>query len=352
MMRFVLALSVVALLVTDARAQGISGPTGGPTAYASPSGAAVPDSAATPHPVTCISGCGGGSGGGGGGGGAAAVGSFAPNGNYATIAAAAASASVALPAGNSVLFFNTGTATVSCTLGVGSATATANKIQIPANSPALLIVGANTFAACIDQTGAATNTVVLSGGSTNGGVFGAIVGLGAAIALDISNLGQPWTGLTAGGVNYGLVGVVDNTGSQLGGYPAGTVGSPATAALSNINLPSPSVSAGIIPTSTSILSANQIIKAAPGNLFSFEVAADSTLSGAAWWVMIYNSVSAPADGAVTPSKCYAMPSGTTNYKAEFPFPPFFSSGITISVSTTGCFTKTASTHAFISGDAP
>lgn len=34
-----------------------------------------------------------------------------------------------------------------------------------------------------------------------------------------------WSGLNNGGVNYGLVGVVDNTGSQLNGYTTGTAGS-------------------------------------------------------------------------------------------------------------------------------
>lgn len=107
----------------------------------------------------------------------------------------------------------------------------------------------------------------------------------------------------------------------------------------------------ITPVSSSALAANQIIKASAGTLSSFNVSADSTLSGAAWWIMVYNATSAPADGAVTPLKCYAMASGTTSYASAFTAPITFSAGITIGVSTTGCFTKTASTHAFISGDA-
>lgn len=103
-------------------------------------------------------------------------------------------------------------------------------------------------------------------------------------------------------------------------------------------------------TSSSTLAANQIIKASAGNIVSFNVSADSTLSGAAWWIMIYNATSAPADGAITPAKCYAMSSGTTSFQSAFTLPVAFSTGITIGVSTTGCFTKTASTHAFISGD--
>lgn len=109
--------------------------------------------------------------------------------------------------------------------------------------------------------------------------------------------------------------------------------------------------AALTPATSSALAANQIVKASAGSLYSFEVSADSTLSAAAWWIMIYNATSAPVDGAVTPLKCYAMPLGVTNYAAAFPVPVAFSTGITIGVSTTGCFTKTASTHAFISGDA-
>lgn len=115
--------------------------------------------------------------------------------------------------------------------------------------------------------------------------------------------------------------------------------------------PSAASGAGLTPVSSSALAANTVIKASAGNLYSFEVSADSTLSAAAWWIMIYNATSAPVDGAVTPLKCYAMASGVTAYAAAFPTPAAFSTGITIGVSTTGCFTKTASTHAFISGDA-
>lgn len=102
-------------------------------------------------------------------------------------------------------------------------------------------------------------------------------------------------------------------------------------------------------TSTS-LEANHVITGAAGSLYSFEVQADSTLSAAAWWIMVYNATSAPVDGAVTPIKCYQMASGTLGASYAFPNPIAFSTGITIGVSTTGCLTKTASAHAIISGD--
>jgi hypothetical protein len=116
--------------------------------------------------------------------------------------------------------------------------------------------------------------------------------------------------------------------------------------------PSSSASAGLSPVSSAALAANTVIKnTAPTNLYSFEVSADSTLSAAPWWIMIYDATSAPADGAITPLKCYAMASGATSFSAAWMTPIAAATGIVIGVSTTGCFTKTASSHAFISGDA-
>jgi hypothetical protein len=103
-------------------------------------------------------------------------------------------------------------------------------------------------------------------------------------------------------------------------------------------------------TAASALAANLVVNNAASSLYSFNVSADSTLSAAAWWIMIYNATTAPVDGAVTPARCYAMASGSTSFSAAFPAGLPFGTGIVIGVSTTGCFTKTASTHAFIAGD--
>ncbi len=104
--------------------------------------------------------------------------------------------------------------------------------------------------------------------------------------------------------------------------------------------------------STTALAANLVVRNAAAKLQTFEVQADSTLSAAPWWVMIYDATSAPADGAVTPAKCYSIPMGISQIGGTFNSGgTSFTTGITIGVSTTGCFTKTASTHAaFISGD--
>lgn len=101
---------------------------------------------------------------------------------------------------------------------------------------------------------------------------------------------------------------------------------------------------------SSALAANLVVKASAGNLYGFQVSATSTLYAAPWWIMVYNATSAPSDGAVTPAKCYAMPTGVASFAAAWPTPARFGTGIVIGVSTNGCFTKAAATQAFISAD--
>lgn len=118
----------------------------------------------------------------------------------------------------------------------------------------------------------------------------------------------------------------------------------------NTSAPIPPVATTV---SCTVLCSNLVVEnAGPHNLYSFQASADTTLSGAAWWVFIFNATSLPANGASqTPAKCYAVPSGTTSFSGAFTTPIPFATGITIGVSTTGCFNLTASVHAFISGDA-
>lgn len=120
-----------------------------------------------------------------------------------------------------------------------------------------------------------------------------------------------------------------------------------------VSLSGTSGTVSLAPTTSvqsAALASSLVVHSGASNFYSFNVSADSTLSGAAWWIMVFNATSAPADGAVTPVKCYALPTGATGASGSFPSPVTFSTGIVISVSTTGCFTKTASTHAFISAD--
>ncbi len=127
--------------------------------------------------VTCTTGGGGSSGGT----------PFAPGAAFSTLSVTNVTASVALPAGLVSVFQNTGTTAVSCTLGVGSATATTNQNIIQPSSWLGFTNGANTVGACIDQTGSATNLVVISGGAgipagTGGGASSG--GGGAVTSID------------------------------------------------------------------------------------------------------------------------------------------------------------------------
>lgn len=111
-------------------------------------------------------------------------------------------------------------------------------------------------------------------------------------------------------------------------------------------------SSGSYYASSATLASNNVLATDSGRkLLSFEVAADGTLSGAAWWVMVFDAAALPSNGTVTPAKCYAAQSGQTQMGGTFDADaPRFNNGIVIAVSTTGCFSLTASTHAFISGD--
>lgn len=108
---------------------------------------------------------------------------------------------------------------------------------------------------------------------------------------------------------------------------------------------------GATHAQTAALASNLAAKASAGTLYSFEVSADATLSGAAWYVMIFDATALPSNGAITPAKCYSQASGTTQMGGTFAAPGVaFATGIVIGVSTTGCFTQTASVHAFIAAD--
>lgn len=98
---------------------------------------------------------------------------FTPNGNYTTLTAtAASSASTNLPAGTVVAFQNLSTIDVSCVLTAGVSTATTNKLIVRGGATVYYTVGSNTTAACINQTGVASNVVGLAGGDGLGTAFG------------------------------------------------------------------------------------------------------------------------------------------------------------------------------------
>lgn len=109
--------------------------------------------------------------------------------------------------------------------------------------------------------------------------------------------------------------------------------------------PNTSANAAIVPTVSSALASGVVAKASPGNLY--RVTLTTTVSG---YLMGFNSITVPADGAVTPQLCRAVPAGSTEVDhAEVP--QRYTVGISIAFSTTGCFTKTASVSAMFEVDA-
>ena len=110
--------------------------------------------------------------------------------------------------------------------------------------------------------------------------------------------------------------------------------------------PASTAASGTVPNATTAVSSALVGKASPGTLYGVNVTAGAT----AGFVMVFNATSAPADGAVTPSRCIPLAANTgieLNYRS---IPVYFGTGITVVFSSTGCFTKTTSATAFISVD--
>lgn len=118
---------------------------------------------------------------------------FTPNGNYTTLTATAvSSASTALPAGTVVAFQNLSTIDVSCVLAAGAATATTNKLIVRGGATVYYTVGSNDHAACINQTGSASNVVGLAGGAGLGTAFGGGGGGGTVAQGNAGSNAQAW----------------------------------------------------------------------------------------------------------------------------------------------------------------
>lgn len=74
-----------------------------------------------------------------------------------------------------------------------------------------------------------------------------------------------------------------------------------------------------------------------------------TTGAVAGYLMTFNAVSAPADGAVTPVECVVAPANSTVSIDFGETAEPYVTGMTAVFSSTGCFTKTASATAFFKG---
>ena len=89
------------------------------------------------------------------------------------------------------------------------------------------------------------------------------------------------------------------------------------------------------------------LKSGAGSLASINM----TIGTTPGYLMIFDALSAPADGAVTPVMCFPVTTDGTRggYEREFKRAWNFTTGCTVVFSTTGSTTKTASGTAFFFG---
>lgn len=134
--------------------------------------------------------------------------------------------------------------------------------------------------------------------------------------------------------------------------PVGIKGADGSAIASATNpnnvVQSPTATQGLTTVTAGAAATNLVLKASAGNL----VHASITIGATSGYVMIHNATSAPGDGAVTPLVCVPVLSNGTFGSASFDFGlpgKYFSTGITAVFSTTGCFTQTLATAAFLNG---
>lgn len=267
--------------------------------------------------VVCTSGCG-------------APTPFAPTGN-ASLSVSTSSSRVALgSASATTIITNTGGVAISVKLGNSSVTAATTDTLIQPGTAWVFATGSNTYVAAITASG--TSALVASTGT-----------------------GSPQ--IAGGGVFSGSVTVADGADAALGAKAdAASCATAATlmACLRQVDADVKGVGqVSIVPAthvSTASLAANLVVTGSAGSLKSIDVAADSTLYANDWWIIILNATSPPADGGVQPAFCLPLTAGTRGFAGALPTPVAFGAGIVISVSTTGCYSKAASTHAFISGD--
>lgn len=138
---------------------------------------------------------------------------------------------------------------------------------------------------------------------------------------------------------------VNTDGSQnisgINGTSKATAANPQPVALSPNTLPS----SGVTTTATTAVAGSLILKASAGNFYGFNVVAGAS----AGYLMIFNSTTVPADGAVTPLRVYAV-AANASLSVSWDIPRYHSAGIALVFSTTGPFAKAISATAFISGE--
>lgn len=108
---------------------------------------------------------------------------------------------------------------------------------------------------------------------------------------------------------------------------------------------SPATTNGNTTVASAVVTAGQQLKTGVTLLFGLNV----TSGASAGYVLVTNTGSVPADGAVTPIRCYALAANTSG-EWQYSNPIYANLGISVSFSTTGCFTRSGSATAQIAGE--
>lgn len=215
-----------------------------------------------------------------------------------------------------------------------------------------------------DVNGNSCSSATLSGSvsattSATAAATPAAVVAGTGKPIYISLFSELFTRLSFGGVPLALgqaamagslpVAIASDQGvlgvnlSQVGG---GAVPSLGTGILGVTVAPTSTAAAAIVPVVSTAAEGSHVLKASAGNLYGVY----ATVGASAGYLMVFNATSAPADGAVTPLVCVPVAANqVTSFSFPGGVPARFGTGITAVFSTTGCFTKTISATAFISG---
>lgn len=109
--------------------------------------------------------------------------------------------------------------------------------------------------------------------------------------------------------------------------------------------PHSAATASLTPAVSAAVTGGVIYKASAGNLYSVSV----TAGASAGFLLMFNSTTIPADGAVTPQQCIPVAANAmaTWEAVSGGVPERFTTGIVGVFSTTGCYTKTISPTAFL-----
>jgi len=110
--------------------------------------------------------------------------------------------------------------------------------------------------------------------------------------------------------------------------------------------PTSAAAGGIALMKNSAAASSLVLKASAGNLYTFRC---TNTSASAIWVLLFNATSAPADGAVTPEAWWQVAANADLSVSYGDVPVVLGTGGTLSISSTGPFTKTAVTSGACSG---